>query len=371
MNSPPDALCYPELMVLQQRVAALEAELQQTQEALISSNVRHRSLLQAIPDLIMRISAQGVYLDFVEAKGMTLLVKRSQDRLGKTVDDILPPALAHSYREAITLALATGETQVFEYQLHIQDRLGDYEARVVACGVEEAVVIVRDITLRKQTEAALRLEQERSEQLLLNILPGPIAEKLKLAPTAIADRFEEATILFADIVGFTQLSASLCATELVSLLNDLFSQFDTAVERLGLEKIKTVGDAYMVVGGIPTPQANHAQAIATLALELQTIVDRFANTRQMPIEIRIGINTGTVVAGVIGLRKFIYDLWGDAVNIASRMESHGVPGQIQVSASTYGLLRQEFLFQDRGAIEIKGKGWMHTYMLLGHKTLTV
>ncbi|MEB3273980.1 MAG: adenylate/guanylate cyclase domain-containing protein [Prochlorothrix sp.] len=352
-----------ELAALRRRIADLETELTETQAALLSSKARHRSLLQAIPDLIMRLSATGVYLDFIEAKGINLLVKRSSDRLGKTVQDILPPLLAEQYLTAIRTALATGETQVFEYHLSVQAVVGDYEARVVPCEADEVVMIVRDITERKQMELALKQERERSERLLLNMLPASVAEQLKNSDQAIADRFEEATILFADLVDFTQLSTVLKPTALVQLLNDLFSEFDCEVEALGLEKIKTVGDAYLVVGGVPLPRSDHATAVAHLALAMRRIVAQFSQSRGLNLRIRIGINTGEVVAGVIGLKKFVYDLWGDAVNIASRMESHGLPMEIQVSESSYELLKHEFEFVDRGLIEVKGKGQMRAYLL--------
>lgn len=210
-------------------------------------------------------------------------------------------------------------------------------------------------------------EREKVERLLLNILPQPIAERLKQEPITIADSFTEATIMFADIVGFTPLSARLSATEIVNLLNQIFSTFDQLAERHGLEKIKTIGDAYMVVGGLPTPRPDHAESVAEMALDMQQEIAKFSQELDESFSIRIGINTGPVVAGVIGLKKFIYDLWGDAVNTASRMESHGMPNCIQVSQATYELLQDKYLFEERGVIEVKGKGEMYTYLLRGRK----
>ncbi|VXD24890.1 Multi-sensor Hybrid Histidine Kinase [Planktothrix serta PCC 8927] len=229
--------------------------------------------------------------------------------------------------------------------------------------------------LEKRVEertADLRLEKERSEQLLLNILPEAIAEQLKQDTKAIASAIEEVTILFADIVGFTPLSSKVPPIELVGVLNEMFSIFDNLAEHNGLEKIKTIGDAYMVVGGLPLPKPNHAEAIADMALGMQAAMSHF----QAPLErfnigsqfqIRIGINTGSVVAGVIGIKKFIYDLWGDAVNIASRMESSGEPGRIQVTEATYERIKHQYNFEKRGKISIKGKGEMTTYWLVGKK----
>lgn len=224
-----------------------------------------------------------------------------------------------------------------------------------------------DITERKQAEDALREEQEKSEKLLLNILPKAIAERLKQNETTIAEYFPEVTVLFADIVGFTALSAVMNPIDLVELLNKIFSRFDVLCDRHGLEKIKTIGDAYMVVGGLPYPRADHAEAIAQMALDMQTEIARFNTNNRKYFSIRVGIHSGPVVAGVIGIKKFIYDLWGDTVNIASRMESHGLSWRIQVSETTYKLLEHKYLFQERGIIDVKGKGGMRTYLLVGKK----
>ena len=213
------------------------------------------------------------------------------------------------------------------------------------------------------TLKALQYQQEQSERLLLNILPEEIANRLKRGDSTIADTFANATVLFADIVGFTQLSARVSPTELVSLLNEIFSTFDQLAERHGLEKIKTIGDAYMVVGGLPTPRSDHADSIAEMALDMLEAISDFSHTHNQDFSIRIGINSGPVVAGVIGIKKFIYDLWGDTVNTASRMESHGKPGCIQVTSTTYQLLQEKYIFESRGSIQVKGKGMMNTYLL--------
>lgn len=217
----------------------------------------------------------------------------------------------------------------------------------------------------RQTARQLAAEQEKSERLLLNMLPSAISDRLKQEPSAIADGFAEATVLFADIVGFTELSGRLSPRELVSRLNDIFSRFDALVERHDLEKIKTIGDAYMVVGGLPEPRADHAEAIATLALDIQQEIRTISQELGEPFTMRMGINSGPVIAGVIGTKKFVYDLWGDTVNIASRMESHGQAGCIQVTESTYQCLKHRYHFQERGLVPIKGKGNMQTYWLLG------
>lgn len=222
---------------------------------------------------------------------------------------------------------------------------------------------------RREMEIAyeqLTAEQAQSERLLLNILPQSIAARLKQSSTTtLAEQFPEASVLFADIVGFTQLSTRIPPTEMVELLNQIFSLFDQLAEKHDLEKIKTIGDAYLVVAGLPIPRPDHAQAIAHMALDMQKALAEFNIKAGQDFRIRIGINTGPVVAGVIGLKKFIYDLWGDTVNIASRMESHGLPDCIQVTSEVYELLKGEYVFQERGVITVKGRGEMTTYLLLG------
>jgi class 3 adenylate cyclase len=211
----------------------------------------------------------------------------------------------------------------------------------------------------------LLTEQERSERLLLNVLPGPIADRLKQGEEVIADDFPEVTVLFADLVDFTRRSRETTPERVVQVLDDLFSALDTLAERYQLEKIKTVGDAYMVVGGLPEPRPDHAQAVADMALAVREEVARHLDPAGEPLAVRIGIDTGPVVAGVIGRRKFSYDLWGDTVNTASRMESNGVPGCIQVTERTYRRLRDGFRLERRGPIQVKGKGEMTTWFLVG------
>ena len=225
---------------------------------------------------------------------------------------------------------------------------------------------------RDQEKAYLRqieVEREKSDNLLLNILPEPISERLKKGEEIIADYFEDATVLFADIVGFTEMASDLSAKEVVGMLNELFSAFDQLAERYELEKIKTIGDAYMAVSGLPTPRFDHAAAVAEMALAMQLELARFNENGRLPqlLDMRIGVSSGPVMAGVIGKKKFAYDLWGDTVNMASRMESHGMKNHIQVSETTYRQLQDKFELTSRGEIEIKGKGKMLVYILQGKK----
>lgn len=212
------------------------------------------------------------------------------------------------------------------------------------------------------TEKKLQKEHEKAENLLRNILPDKIADRLKGGSHSIAEGFEYVSILFADIVGFTELSGKTEPGKLVDLLNGIFSKFDDLVDRYGLEKIKTIGDAYMVAAGIPEPNPDHAELLLLCSRGMIEELKNFNKENNTSLDIRIGINSGSVVAGVIGKKKFIYDLWGDSVNIASRMESHGIAGRIQVTESTYRLLKDRYRFEKRGEIAIKGKGKMTTYL---------
>jgi adenylate cyclase len=217
---------------------------------------------------------------------------------------------------------------------------------------------------RNAALTALRAEQEKSEDLLLRVLPRPIAERLKGAPQTIADHFVAASIVFADVVDFTPLSQRLPPADVVGILDRLFSQFDALVERHGLEKVKTIGDCYMAVAGVPDPRPDHARKAALVALDMLDVVATSAVAGRPGLELRIGINSGPVVGGVIGTKRFLYDLWGDAVNTASRMESHGTPGEIQITRATYELLKDEFVCRPRGTILVKGKGRMETWYLV-------
>jgi adenylate cyclase len=208
--------------------------------------------------------------------------------------------------------------------------------------------------------------RQRADELLLNILPGSIAARLKKNPDTIADGYNEVTVLFADIVDFTSMSADADPVEVVNLLNDVFSEFDSLAEKFDLEKIKTIGDAYMVAAGLPEPRSDHTEAIAAFAIEMLQSVEKFEGFNGRPLRLRVGINTGPVVAGVIGRQKFIYDLWGDAVNVASRMESNGLVNQIQVTEAVKDKLSGQFKFEAREPVNIKGKGTMVTYLLVGH-----
>jgi class 3 adenylate cyclase len=212
---------------------------------------------------------------------------------------------------------------------------------------------------------ALRVEKDRSEQLLLNILPQAIVTRLNGGEAVIADQLSNVTILFGDLVGFTRMASGLRASDLVRLLNGLFSEFDRLALGLGLEKIKTVGDTYMLAGGLPEPRGDHACAVAEMAPAMLAALERTNRDLPVPLRMRIGIHSGDVVAGVIGTHKFVYDIWGDTVNIASRMESHGIPDRIMISAATHLHVRERFRVEPYGTVDVRGKGPMETFILLG------
>ena len=238
---------------------------------------------------------------------------------------------------------------------------------VTVAGTVVFGLLAQFVRQREEALAALRVEQDRAETLLLNILPRSIADRLKADPGTIADQFAAASILFADVVDFTPLSDSLKPAEVVGLLDHLFTHFDLLADRYGVEKIKTIGDAYMVAAGVPTPRADHARAMALMAIDMRDAMRSDDAVGHLGLELRIGINSGPVVAGVIGRKRFLYDLWGDAVNMASRMESQGTPGEIQVTRATYELLRDEFELESRGTVPIKGKGDVETWYLVDAK----
>lgn len=228
-----------------------------------------------------------------------------------------------------------------------------------------AAVTIQDITESKMLALQLQDANEKSEQLLLNILPAAIADRLRAGESQIADSYDEVTVMFADLVGFTRMASSITPGELMTALNEVFSAFDTLSEKYNVEKIKTIGDAYLVVGGLPTPRADHVSDMADMALEMLSVIKRIRETSGYPLDLRIGMATGPVVAGVIGRKKFVYDLWGDTVNTAYRMESNGVAGAVQVTQHTADRLGERYELEARGEIDLKGKGPTPAFLLRG------
>jgi adenylate cyclase len=354
----------PELMALYNQMQTLEKEY-----LLKRSEPEKKSLFEAVVALRSAIN-NSLKLDISQKKqaqrylGSYELESKEISSLDgdiQKISDTFDEQTATVSDKLITVS--TEEVERARHQINLTS-IGS----AVLLAASAVATVALALAIRNAFQSALEqleIEQEKSERLLLNVLPKPIADRLKSKPGTIADSFDNVTVLFADIAGFTKISSQISPTELVKLLNEIFSAFDHLAMQHGLEKIKTIGDAYMVVGGLPNPCKNHAESIAEMALDMQQAIVRFNEKYSKTLKIRIGINTGSVVAGVIGTKKFIYDLWGDTVNIASRMESHGIIGDIQMTESTYQLLRDKYWLEKRGLIAVKGKGEMVAYLLKG------
>ncbi len=347
-----------------ERLVKEVSDRQVAEAALQSSEAELRALFAAMSDAIVVFDREGKCLKIAPTRST---VQLPDDGTIRTIDDLFPPQQAAQHRECIQNVLATQTTQTVEYSLQSGSAERWFSANVSPLSDTAAIWVARDVTESKRAQQALRYQQERSEHLLLNILPEPIAKRLKDEENTIADSFDNVTVIFADLVNFTEFSTQISSTELVEVLNTIFSEFDYLAARHGLEKIKTIGDAYMAVAGLPTPRADHAQAAANLSLDLLDFIQEFSTQTGENFSLRIGINSGSVVAGVIGVSKFGYDLWGDTVNVASRMESQGLPGKIQLTSNTHELLPTGYRFEERGEVEVKGKGKMTTYWLLGRE----
>ncbi|MDW8202584.1 MAG: adenylate/guanylate cyclase domain-containing protein [Cyanobacteriota bacterium SKYGB_h_bin112] len=349
----------------------------QMEEALQQAEMNFRSIFENAVEGIYQVTPEGRYLSVNRAMARLYGYESPEDMISK-VQNVAEQIYTQPYRwhELSAYLRHAGEVSEFESKVYCQDGTTFWVAENVRAVTDSQGKLlhyegmVQDITARREAEEELRQQRRRAENLLLNVLPQPIAERLKRGEQTIADNFADVTVLFADLVNFTNLSTEISPADLVNLLNDIFSVFDDLSERHGLEKIKTIGDAYMVVGGLPKPRADHAESIADMALDMRSAMTHFTTPQGQPLSLRIGINTGAVVAGVIGKKKFIYDLWGDTVNIASRMESQGAAGGIQVTAATYERLKDKYLFETRGSVLVKGRGKMTTYWLVGKLAIT-
>jgi adenylate cyclase len=342
-----------------------------TEEALLASEERYRDLFENANDLIISVNSYGQFI-YANRAWYETLGYSPDDAKNLNIIDIIHPDYQVNSRQSFTRILSGNSFEQIQTVLMTKNGNqvileGNISCRFIDGKPVATRGIFRDITSRIAAEIALRQQQEQTERLLLNILPEVIANQLKQYPGNIAEDYTDVSVLFADLVGFTEIASQVSAIQLVKLLNQIFSAFDRLCDRHNLEKIKTIGDAYMVVGGLPMRRTDHADAIAFMALDMQHAIAQFNQDNQQNLSIRIGIHSGSVVAGVIGIKKFTYDLWGDTVNVASRMESQGISGKIQVTETTYQLLKAKFELQQRGEIEIKGKGKMMTYLLVGAK----
>lgn len=362
---------------------ASSAMLEKERERALQSAAAHGHLLLVDDDAAnrdmfsRRLEKQG-YTISVAGDGREALAKLHHGRFDLVLLDILMPEMngfetlqamkSDAHLRHIPVIMISALDEMENVIRCIEAGAEDYlskpfdpvllRARIGACLEKKQLRDQERETLRQ-----LEIEQQKSERLLLNILPKPIAERLKAHEKTIADDFAGVTVLFADIAGFTQISTRMSAGELVGMLNKIFTVFDRLTTERGLEKIKTIGDNYMVVGGLPIPREDHAEVVVGLAIEMRKAIADFRLADGQPLTMRIGINSGPVVAGVIGASKFIYDLWGDTVNVASRMESNAPVGGILVTAATYELLRHKFAFEAPGNIQVKGKGEMSAYVL--------
>lgn len=344
------------------------------QQQLRQTEAMYRSIFENATEGIFQTTATGSYLS-------------ANPALAQIYGYNNPQELIHSITDVSQqLYVRAGRRQELEIYLYEYGSISDAESEVYCkdgsqIWIAENIHVmrdragnflyyegtVRDVTSRRRMEMELHQERQRSERLLVNVLPFQIAQRLKSGNQGIADSYENVSVLFADLVDFTTVSAHISPKKMVTLLNQIFSTFDHLAETHGLEKIKTIGDAYMVAAGIPEPKADHATAIARMALGMQEAISNHQRPDGRPFQLRIGINSGSVIAGVIGAKKFIYDLWGDTVNIASRMESTGEPERIHVTQEIYKQLKHQFVFQPRGMTAVKGRGTLMTYWLLAEQ----
>lgn len=359
-------------------IAANEADLAAVQPSrilVVDDNASNRDLLSR------RLQRQG-HTVFQAEDGASALTLVEKEALDLVLLDLMMPGI--SGYDVLTLLKRNPRTRDIPIIMISALTELDSIVRCIEAGADDYLAKPFDPTLlrarvgssldkkhlrdrEREIVEALRIEKERSEQLLLNILPKAIVTRLHGGEALIADQLSDVTILFSDLVAFTKLSSQLSAGDLVRLLNGLFSEFDRLALSLGVEKIKTIGDAYMLVGGLPEPRADHAHAVADMALAMIETVERMNCDLPVPLQMRIGIHSGDVVAGVIGTHKFAYDIWGDAVNIASRMESHGMANRIHISAATRRHVHERFRLEPHGTVDIKGKGPMETFFLLGRR----
>jgi PAS domain S-box-containing protein len=362
---------------LSRQNALLKQEVEeriQMQEALVAAEMNYRSIFENSTVGIFKATAAGQYLG-INSSMARLYGYNSADEMMATVQNISRQIYLEPKRRDELLVylkrydkITDAESEVFrrdgstfwvsEDIWKVWDKDGNflhYEG------------IVHDVSERRQMETELRQQRQQADRLLINILPYRIAQRLKAGARTIAESLDQVSVLFADLVDFTAASSEMTPRQLVKLLNDIFSMFDQLAEFHHLEKIKTIGDAYMVAGGLPTPQENHDQAIAQFALDICEAIQQYPRPDGNPFNIRVGIHIGPVVAGVIGRRKFAYDLWGDTVNIASRMEATGEAQRIQVTPELYDKLKDKFLFEPRGYVAVKGRGQMTTYWLVGRQ----
>ncbi len=362
--------------VLQSETQEIEEQTEQSIADLQMTAAKYRSIYENAAEGLFQVSFDGHFLS-ANAALAKLYGYNSPEDLIQSITNIDRQLYVDPRRhdEILAYLRAIGELSGFESQVYRKDGSKIWVAESLRAVYSDDHSLSHyegfawDVSERRQTEEELRQQKLLSDRLLLNILPQPIAERLKRKKAIIADHFEKATVLFADLVNFTELAAITPPEKTVEMLNTVFSVFDQIADQHHLEKIKTIGDAYMLAGGVPVPMIQHVEATADAAIDMLRAVQTIKTYDNRLLTLRIGIHTGEVVAGVIGKRRFIYDLWGDTVNVASRMESMGEAGKIQVTKEVYKKLKGAYRFTKRGDVPVKGKGTLTTYWLVGKRKL--
>ncbi len=350
------------------------SELKRAVERIRESEEHLRSFADSANDAIISIDSNATIVAW--NKGAERIFGYSEEEMvGKNLDQLIPDDLYGLHVEGVKRASIKGEHKYADKPVEIRGLRKNGEVFPLEMSLSHWSIqdefyfsgIIRDITDKKAAEVALQSAKAETENLLLRVLPAEVVERMHRGEDSIADRFDAATVLFSDLVGFTKISASLSPQQLVENLNALFSRFDTLAADLGVEKVKTIGDAYMAVGGVPKPIENHVEAMAEMALGMLAAVEEINTGIDPKFQMRIGLQTGPVVAGIIGEHRFLYDIWGDTVNMAARFESYSEPGRIHVSAEMADILAPRFELESRGIMNIRGKGEIETYFLNGRK----
>ena len=348
--------------------------LKRAEEHLRQSEERYRSVSKTANDAIISIDGQGEVISW--NRGAAQIFEYSEpEMIGRSLECLMPEEFYGMHIAGLERASTTGEHKYSDKPVELkgQRKNGDVfpmEMSLSHWSVDNSYYftgIIRDITEKKEAARALQEAKEEAEELLHRILPKTIVERVHGGEAVIADQFDEATVLFSDLVGFTRISANMSPQHLVRNLNELFRAFDELASELGVEKVKTIGDAYMAVAGVPEPDPNHATAMALMALGMLDALHRFNENYDPPFQMRIGIQTGPVAAGIIGSHRFLYDIWGDTVNMAARFESYSEPDRIHVTAEMAHLLQPDFMVEPRGIMDIRGKGEVETFFLNGRR----
>ena len=349
-------------------------ERKQALEDLRLSEEKHRSFAESANDAIISIDAAARVIAWNPC-AERIFGYTEEEMLGQNLGTLMPSELYDMHVAGVSRASVDGEHKYSDKPVEVRGLRKNGEEFPLELSLSHWSIddnyhfsgIIRDITEKKEAEEALHSAKADTERLLLRVLPEEIVERMQAGENSIADRFEAATILFFDLVGFTKISAQLSPKQLVENLNALFSRFDAIAAVYGVEKVKTIGDAYMAVTGVPKPQPDHAQAMANMALGMLEAVEEINADIEPKFQIRIGLQTGPVVAGIIGEHRFLYDVWGDTVNMASRFESYSEPGRIHISAEVAEILAPDFELEPRGILDIRGKGEVETYFLNARK----